>query len=480
MTERTRQAGAMTRAMSAQRAADALPRVLRVGILQGASSLEERIVRERIDVSAGTTERATLPVSHEGFPQHIELFVLRDGRYHLRFEEKWDGRVALGPAVHSLESLRAQGIAKPQGNAWTVALDDQCRGKVTVEGVTFLFQFAPAPPVAPKAQLPQILRVSLTREMDWRYNTALSCFLSIALGAMAWVEYGYDPIVDDNSDLLEFVSRRVRMAPPDDVPVEPAEAAAAQPTPSDANSNSSNTASRPNSNTPRTSRPSGAPSPGETSRAAQRAEAAAASAIRAMDASFAAITNPFQGERSAAEQLQNGALMAGTEADLRNVNGISTTQPTGIARNNLSAHANGLPGSQALGHHDVIATHDAPNSGQLTGPVGPRRPPTISTDEPQTDTCEGDAGAVARVVRNNLGAIRSCYERASRNNPALAGRLTLRFTVGESGRATSTHVQGVDPDLDQCVERAVQRWVFPVPACGAADYEYPVAVSPAQ
>lgn len=478
MTERTRQPGAMTRAMSAQRASDA-PRVLRVGILQGASSLEERIVRDRVDVSAGTTERATLPVSTEGFPSHIDLFVVRDGRWNLRFEERWDGRVALGAAVHTLDALRANGLAKPVNGAWLVALDDQSRGKVTVAGVTFLFQFAPAPPATPRVQIPQSLRVSLTREMDWRYNTALSCFLSIALGAMTWVEYGYDPIVDDNTDLLEYVSRRVRMSPPDDTPPEPTEAAAAEPS-ADRSAQPTNTASRPTSRPSHTNTPSNTPSQTDTTRAAQRAEQAAASAIRAMDASFAAITNPFQGERSAVEQLQNGALMAGTDADLRAVNGVSTAPQSNIARNNLTARANGVPGGQTLGRHDTITTHEVPTTGQLAGPVGPRRPPTIQPDEPTTDTCQGDASAVARVVRTNLGAIRSCYERASRNNPALSGRLTMRFTVGESGRATSSHVQGVDPDLDQCVERAIQRWIFPVPACGAADYEYPVAVSPAQ
>lgn len=480
MTERTRQAGAMTRAMSAARAADDLPRVLRVGILQGASSLEERIVRERVDVSAGTTERATLPVSTEGFPSHIELFVVRDGRWNLRFEKNWEGRIAHGPTVHTFDSLRASGIAQPAGDAWLVALDDQSRGKVTIAGVTFLFQFAPAPPAAPRAQLPQSLRVSLTREMDWRYNTALSCFLSIALGAMTWVEYGYDPIVDDNSEMLEFVSRRVRMAPPEDTPPEPTEASAAA-TPSDNRGQPSNsTASRPTGRPTHTNTASNTPSQAATDRAAQRAAEAAAAVSRAMDASFAAITNPFRGEGSAAEQLQNGALMAGTAEDLRNVNGVSTAPQSAVARNNLTARANGVPGAQTLGRHDAITTHDGPTTGQLTGPVGPRRPPTIDPSEPTTDTCDGDAGAVARVVRANLGAIRSCYERASRNNPSLAGRLTMRFTVGESGRATSAHVNGVDPELDQCVERALQRWVFPVPACGAADYEYPVAVSPAQ
>ncbi len=479
MTERTRQAGAMTRAMSAQRANDTQPRVLRIGVLQGASTLEERVVRERVDVSAGTTERATLAVSSDGFPTHIELFVVREGRWHLRFEKGFEGRVALGSTVRTLDACVADGVAKAHGGAWLVALDDQSRGKVTVAGVTFLFQFAPAPPVAPRAQVPQALRASLTREIDWRYNASLSCFLSLAIGAMTWVEYGYDPVVDDNSDLIEYVSRRVRMTPPDDTPPEPLEGAAAEAPSNDA---PSNTAQRPTSapSRPSNTRGPSQPSPANVAQTAQRAQDAAARAVRAMEASFASITTPFEGRNSAAEQLQSGVLMAGTEDDLRNVQGVTTAPQSNVARSNLTARADNLPGSQTLGRPQTIATHDAPSTGTLTGPVGPRRPPVIDPDAPSTDTCDGDAGAVARVLRTNLGGIRSCYERASRNNPALAGRLTVRFTVGESGRATSASVQGVDPELDACVERAVQRMVFPVPACGAADYQYPITVGPAE
>ena len=56
----------------------------------------------------------------------------------------------------------------------------------------------------------------------------------------------------------------------------------------------------------------------------------------------------------------------------------------------------------------------------------------------------------------------------------------MRFSIGESGRAMRISVRGVHDELDQCVERALARIVFPAATCGDADYEYPVTVSPAE
>jgi len=213
---------------------------------------------------------------------------------------------------------------------------------------------------------------------------------------------------------------------------------------------------------------------------AQRAEEAAARATRAAEASFGAITTVAQGPNSAVEQLQQQVLMDGTAADLRDVGGISTRAPSAIGRSTAQASTHGIPGSQRLGEHRAVATGEGPST---SGP--PHERVITCTDcftpqAPETDTCEGDASAVARSLRTNIGGIRACYERISRTIPTLRGRLVMRFTIGESGRAMRISVRGVNDDLDQCVERALSRIVFPAATCGDADYEYPVTVSPAE
>lgn len=481
MSQETRRpAGAMTRAMSTQRAHGARPRVLRLGVLQHESMIEERILRERATVTVGITERATVTLHAEAFPQHTELFVLRDDVWHLRVDPKAEGRVAAGDAVRSLDEWRRDPRCVAQGDAALLPLDDASRGKVTLAGVTFLFQFVPAPPDAPRPQVPMALRRSVTREMDWRYNASLACFFSVAIGALSWIEYGYDPIVDDNSALLEL-TRRVAINPLGDTPPEPA------PTPSPDASEASAAPSHTASPSPRrTDRPSSTPdaprgpSATEVARMAQRAEEAAARATRAIDASFGAITTVAQGPNSAVEQLQHPVGMDTTIADLRNVHGISTRAPTAIGRSTAQASANAIPGSQRLGQQRAVATGEGPATSAPPREREIRCTDCFTPEAPETDTCQGDASAVARSLRTNIGGIRACYERISRTIPTLRGRLVMRFSIGESGRAMRISVRGVHDELDQCVERALARIVFPAATCGDADYEYPVTVSPAE
>jgi hypothetical protein len=382
----------------------------------------------------------------------------------------------MNPAVRSLDEWRSDAGSVQAGDAVLVPLDDASRGKVTLAGVTFLFQFVPPPPEAPRPQVPMALRRNLAREMDWRYNASLACFLSVAIGGLAWVEYGYDPVVDDNADLMELVSRRVHLNIFNDTPIEPpapttAEASAAPP--SGPPTPGPRPHARPGPDAPR------APNPTDVARAAQRAEDAAARAARAVEASFGAITSVAAGPNSAVDQLNNQVLMAGTADDLRNVGAITTRAPSAVGRPTALA-ANNLPGGQRLGEHRAVATGEGPGTSDRVVEREICRDCFTPAPAPETDTCEADAGAVARALRTNLGGIRACYERIARTNHTLRGRLVVRFTVGETGRATSVNVQGVVEALDQCVERAVSRMVFPPPTCGAADFEYPVTVSPSE
>lgn len=480
MSQQTRSsAGVMTRAMSSQKARESLPRVLRLGVLQPDAALTERIVRERANVSVGTTERATITVRDRDFPPHLELFILRNDRWHLRITPSAEGRVAAGDTIRPLTEWRDDPRALSADGDALLPLDDTSRGKISMAGVTVLFQFVPRPPDAPPPQVPIALRRSLSSDLDGRYNASLACFLALALGTLTWIEYGYDPIVDDDAELLELVSRRVRMSPFSETPPEP------EPAAQSSDEASATTSDRP---APPSARPAAprshsdapprAPSVAQVAQMTARAEQAAARAARAAEASFGAITALTNGPHSAVDQLNRQVLMTGTADDLRNVGAITTRAPSSLSR--TTAQATNLPGSQHLGQQRVVATPDGPGTG------APVRERDICRDcftperpAPETDTCDADAGAVARSLRGNLGGIRACYERAARSNPGLRGRLVIRFTVGDSGRATRVAVEGVDPALDQCVERAVTRMVFPPPTCGAADFEYPVTVTPA-
>ncbi len=64
---------------------------------------------------------------------------------------------------------------------------------------------------------------------------------------------------------------------------------------------------------------------------------------------------------------------------------------------------------------------------------------------------------IQRIIRQNFGRFRLCYENGLRENPTLAGRVTVRFVIGRDG-AVSTAANGgsdfTDPAVVSCVVRA--------------------------
>jgi hypothetical protein len=89
---------------------------------------------------------------------------------------------------------------------------------------------------------------------------------------------------------------------------------------------------------------------------------------------------------------------------------------------------------------------------------------------------------VRRIVRQNFGRFRLCYEHALEKNPALAGRATVRFTIDRSGAVATASDGGSDlrsPDAVACVVRAFGALSFPQPEGGAGvTVTYSVAFSP--
>src|SRR5260221_13643863 len=130
--------GAMTMAMQAVKTVSG-PNVLRIGVIQGGKIIEERIIRNRDTDSVGTTEKNTFTVVAPQFPAHFELFQMAGGTYKLNFTDAMEGRVAMPQGVQSLQQLKQAGQAQRSNIGWQVTLNEQCRGKVSVGDVTFLF-----------------------------------------------------------------------------------------------------------------------------------------------------------------------------------------------------------------------------------------------------------------------------------------------------------------------------------------------------
>ena len=88
---------------------------------------------------------------------------------------------------------------------------------------------------------------------------------------------------------------------------------------------------------------------------------------------------------------------------------------------------------------------------------------------------------VQRIVRQNYGRFRMCYENGLRSNPNLTGRVTARFVIGREGAVTNASNGGSDmPDsgVTSCVVQAFYGISFPKPENGIVMVSYPIMFSP--
>jgi hypothetical protein len=89
--------------------------------------------------------------------------------------------------------------------------------------------------------------------------------------------------------------------------------------------------------------------------------------------------------------------------------------------------------------------------------------------------------SIQRIVRQNFGRFRLCYERGLARNPALTGRVATRFRIDREGKVAEAADQGSDlpdPDVVACVTRAFTTLAFPKPEDATVTVVYPIQFIP--
>jgi hypothetical protein len=106
--------------------------------------------------------------------------------------------------------------------------------------------------------------------------------------------------------------------------------------------------------------------------------------------------------------------------------------------------------------------------------------PIIRTSQP---TVGGrlPAEVVQRIVRQNFGRFRFCYEKGLALNPSLEGRVAVRFVIDRSGAVSTSSAESgglPDPAVARCVAQGFLGLSFPPPEGGIVSVTYPLMFSP--
>jgi hypothetical protein len=84
---------------------------------------------------------------------------------------------------------------------------------------------------------------------------------------------------------------------------------------------------------------------------------------------------------------------------------------------------------------------------------------------------------VVKVVKQNSGGLRACYEKALKRKPDLqyVNNVTAKFQIKNSGNAMNVHfAPHTDAEMEQCMASTMEKWKFPSFEGDPVSFEQPV------
>lgn len=157
----------------------------------------------------------------------------------------------------------------------------------------------------------------------------------------------------------------------------------------------------------------------------------------------------------------------------------------GLGLTGLGQGGGGLGEGIGLGNIGTIASGLGLNGGYgkdhgRLKPGHDTHVPTVRTSQP-TVSGRLPPEVIQRIVRQNYGRFRMCYEQGLTANPNLQGRVAVRFVIGRDGAVSNVSNGGSDlPDskVVSCVLSAYYGLSFPQPEGGIVSVVYPIMFTP--
>lgn len=454
-------------------------RVLRLGVVLGGKIVEERLVRDRSNVSIGQSAKNSFSIPIPELPKEWALFQVIGGRYHVNIAEGMDCRIGDGSQVFTAAQIKSSGAVQRTNVGWRIPLTDSMRGKIVLGDLTVLFQQVALPPVSPKPQLPPSVRGRLGDRIDPWMAVVLAISLSLHGGFTAYLWQKDSPLPP----------------PPDQIPDRFAKLTMEKPVAIEPPKQVELVTKGPEKEVPKEG-PKGPPikKPGDGGDSASRGPKGPAGPpgeTKAPD--HAAVAQAVQ---NTAVLKVLGAKSEGGTGRFADVTGGK--DPGGdlgkgldnVGKSGVTVAASG-PGGLGGGTRGP-ATGEI-GTGRYTGVGGPAGTGGVGTERSEdaikTDVRTGpldtiDAGGLdpdkvmSTIKSRYFSGVRQCYERALKGNPTLQGKVVVSISIGPAGNVTKASVSGFDNGVDQCIQQKARGWRFMKPESGSAEFEIPFILRP--
>ncbi len=425
------------------------PTILRFALVLGDKIIEEKLIRTE-DVTIGQSRKNTFNVPLEELPKTWKLVSCVDGNYEMRITSDMKGRISQDDkTVETLKQIRER--AKKEGDAYVVSLSPSARGKVQLGQMKLLFQSITEPPVIPLPTLPASLRGTLAERLDPQLTSILGGFLG-AFALIVILAFVRDvPKTEtffDKSGASKYIEPDIEIR--DIVPLETQTEVASA---GDAKNK------KPAKAKPAKAKPAGGRGGGKSSGKSSAEKAAAAE--RAVAAAIEALG--FEGDGDG----PGGMSSRSPGGDLgQQVGQIARSgQQVTIGRGSGDRVRKGADSGVGTGSGpDLSGAGSGPSSaGKKTKELVPKSRVSIGGKTSLDDTSLNPSKVVSIIKAKYMRGLVRCHQQALKRDPKANGKVTLNFTVGESGRLIKRKAKGFDQPLTKCIETRMATWRFPIP-----------------
>jgi hypothetical protein len=453
-----------------------LVKVLRIGILQDGKIVQEKRIDVGSTVTVGASPKATFSYALPKVPRKFPLFVAKGEHYFLRFLPSMAGKVATKEGVQSLDALGKSGKAKRKGDVFVFPLTELNRGKISIDNVTVLFQFVPAPPEPLTPTYKTDFRPKLFTEDDPVFLGFLGLFTLLAAVFVVYVQSVDTPALLPTDVLPE---RFVKLAIPPEAPKDPSDVeepdiedgdgpAVAKKEEENAGGAADETPTEKVEVAPKTAEEKAA----EEIRRKQQMEA------EVMERSLLLKLIGTRGESASGsytDDLFGDGDGVGTDLD------AALAEVGGVEQGTYEALGEKRGTGSGTGRDDAsIGDLARAKGGDASVGDGPATQVTGRISSGTVDTTAGDPAKIKSAIGKYTGQVKACYEQRLKSNPSLAGRVELLWYIN-SGRVTSVEVLGNstdDSELANCIARKVRTWRFPADLEADTEVMYPFILSP--
>jgi outer membrane biosynthesis protein TonB len=446
------------------------PKVLRIGIMQGAKLIAERRMKKRETVTIGSDEKATFVVSALSKYKVHELFELAGDKYYARLADDMDARIQLsgapGETALDLEQLQRQGKVERRKGLRSVELPVDSRGKVLIGDVTVLFQFIEAPTAV---VLPAELKGGFLSSLDLQFSGILTgtsiAMLSFVMYAQSLPYVEPTTVEEISAQFQKIIMPKRDFTPP---PEKKAEGEETKKKDEEKKKDDEDTKSKQKDK------------PDETkSKEPVDAEAAAKARREAIKKEVAGkgllgvIGSKGRGGGALADVFSDGGFGDGKLGDaFSGIQGVDVADSAG----GKGTRGGGSGGSASIG--DMATSGGGSVSAGAKGEADVKG--NLQTEAPEVEG-ELSQDVIKKEMSKNLRALKDCYERQLKRFPQLQGKIVLSFEITESGKVTGASFAEdtlKNGEVKQCILERARFWRFPKPDGGSVFVQFPLLFTP--